>query len=171
MPSTTWPTESESAPSLSTSEIETHAHGQHRHTGPDRVAAPIRIDGPSRRCREEWPAERMHQDGYWKDLRQIAHEARPRLLFVELATWIQPWIGNSCLLSERNYAGKALRIRSRPWPRSWADWERQVRFALRRMGRAFSSVFDEAPLGQLLFRMGLGYSVACAFRVGAVSIA
>src|SRR5437016_10486675 len=29
--------------------------------GPDRVVAPIRIDGPSRRCREEWTAEGMHQ--------------------------------------------------------------------------------------------------------------
>jgi hypothetical protein len=35
--------------------------------GPDRVVAPIRIDGPSRRCREEWTAERMHQDGPGKD--------------------------------------------------------------------------------------------------------
>jgi len=31
--------------------------------GPDRVVAPIRILGPSRRCREERSAERMHQDG------------------------------------------------------------------------------------------------------------
>jgi hypothetical protein len=53
--------------------------------GPDRVVAPIGIDGPSRRCREEWPAERMYQDGYGKDLRQIAHEARPRL-FISLSS-------------------------------------------------------------------------------------
>jgi hypothetical protein len=33
------------------------------------VVAPIRIDGPSRRCREEWSAERMHQDGPRKDFR------------------------------------------------------------------------------------------------------
>src|SRR6516165_2000504 len=37
--------------------------------GPDRVVAPIRIDGPSRRCREEWSAERMRQDGSRKDVR------------------------------------------------------------------------------------------------------
>jgi hypothetical protein len=53
--------------------------------GPDRVVAPIRIDGPSRRCREEWSAERMYQDGYGKDFRQIVHKARPRL-FISLSS-------------------------------------------------------------------------------------
>jgi hypothetical protein len=53
--------------------------------GPDRVVAPIRIDGPSWRCREEWPAERMYQDGRRKDFRQIAHEAHPRL-FISLSS-------------------------------------------------------------------------------------
>jgi hypothetical protein len=36
---------------------------------PDRVAAPIRIDGPTRRCREEWSAERMHQNCLGKEFR------------------------------------------------------------------------------------------------------
>ena len=37
--------------------------------GPDRVMASIRIDRPSRLSREEWSAERMHQDGPGKDFR------------------------------------------------------------------------------------------------------
>ncbi len=81
--------------------------------GPDRVVAPIRIDGPSRRWGEEWSAERMHQDGPGKDFRQIAHEARPRL-FISLSSPRGYSHGSATLACYRkDYPGKALRIRSR----------------------------------------------------------
>jgi hypothetical protein len=91
--------------------------------GPNRVVAPIRIDGPSRRCREEWPAERMYQDGRRKDFRQIAHEARPRL-FISLSSPRGYSHGSATLACYRKeLPGKALRNRSWPWPCSWADRE------------------------------------------------
>jgi hypothetical protein len=140
--------------------------------GPDRVAAPIRIDGPSRRCREEWPAERMHQDGHGKDLRQIAHEAHPRL-FISLSSPRGYSHGSATLACYRKGTLQAKRCESVAGPGHAAGPTGSAKsgFAMRRMGRGFSSVFAEAPLGHLLFRMGLGYSAACAFRTGAVSIA
>jgi hypothetical protein len=79
--------------------------------GPDRVVAPIGIDGPSRRCREEWPAERMYQDGYWKNLRHIAHEAHPRL-FNSLSSPRGYSHGSATLACYRNGTIQAKRCES-----------------------------------------------------------
>jgi hypothetical protein len=124
--------------------------------GPDRVAAPIGIDGPSRRCREEWPAERMYQDGHREDLRQISHEARPRL-FISLSSPRGFTHGSTTLACYRNGTMQAKRCESvaGPGPAAGPTGSAKSGFAMRRMGRAFSNVFAEAPLGQLLFRMGL----------------
>jgi hypothetical protein len=109
--------------------------------GPDRVVAPIGIDGPPRRCREERPAERMYQDGYWKDFRQIAHEARPRL-FISLNSPRGYSHGSTTLACYRNGTMQAKRCESVAGPR-WADRKRHIAAN----GSTFSSVFAEATLG------------------------
>ena len=116
--------------------------------GPDRVVAPIRIDCPSRRCREEWPAERMYQDGPGKDFRQIAHEARPRL-FISLSSPRGYSHGSATLACYRKGTIQAKRCESVAGPGRAAGPTGSAKtvFALRRIGRAFSSVFAEAPLG------------------------
>ena len=84
--------------------------------GPDRVVAPIRIDCPSRRCREEWSAERMHQDGPGEDFRQIAHEARPRL-FISLSSPRGYSHGSATFACHRKRTIQAKRCESVAGPR------------------------------------------------------